>query len=101
VRVCAAAAAALFGSTIAGDAIEIVAGHAGPAYGVPHTDTIDAIKLMGRLEGLVLDPVYTAKGLAGLIAMIRAGRWRRDEHVVFVHTGGVPALFAYGDSLRI
>ena len=101
VRVCAASAAALFGATIGGDAIEIVAGHAGPAYGVPHRATIDAIKLMGQLEGLVLDPVYTGKGLAGLIAMIRAGRWRPDEHVIFVHTGGVPALFAYADSLGI
>ena len=101
VRICAAAGAALLGSTIAGDAIEVVAGHAGPAYGVPHAATIEAIKLAGALEGLVLDPVYTGKGFAGLIAMIKAGRWRKGAHVVFVHTGGEPALFAYQSQLTI
>ena len=48
-----------------------------------------------RLEALVLDPVYSGKGLAGLIALIRAGRWSADDDVVFLHTGGAPALFAY------
>jgi L-cysteate sulfo-lyase len=81
--------------------VEVVAGHAGPAYGIPHAATIEAIKLGGRLEGLVLDPVYSGKGLAGLIALIRAGRWSRDDHVVFVHTGGAPALFAYLDLLAL
>ena len=53
--------------------VEVVAGHAGPAYGMPHAATIEAIKLAGRLEGLVLDPVYSGKGLAGLIALDRPG----------------------------
>ena len=75
--------------------VEVVAGHAGPAYGVPHQATIEAIKLGAALEGLVLDPVYSGKGLAGLIALIRSGRWTRGENVVFIHTGGAPALFAY------
>jgi L-cysteate sulfo-lyase len=75
--------------------VEVVAGHAGPAYGVPHAATIEAIKLGAALEGLVLDPVYSAKGLAGLIALIRGGRWTRDQDIVFIHTGGAPALFAY------
>ncbi len=81
--------------------VEVVAGHAGPAYGVPHEATIEAIKLAGRLEALVLDPVYSGKGLAGLIALVRAGRWRRDDDVVFLHTGGSPALFAYQSALDI
>jgi L-cysteate sulfo-lyase len=75
--------------------IEVVAGHAGPAYGVPHAATVKAIKLGASLEGLVLDPVYSAKGLAGLIALVGAGRWSKDQDVVFVHTGGAPTLFAY------
>ena len=75
--------------------VEVVAGHAGPAYGVPHDATIDAIKQMGRLEALALDPVYSGKGLAGLISLIEAGRWGAEEDVVFIHTGGAPALFAY------
>src|SRR5262245_44356516 len=82
-------------------AVEVVAGHAGPAYGVPHEATIEAIRLGGQLEALALDPVYSGKGLAGLIALIRQGRWRKDEDVVFLHTGGEPALFAYQSALGI
>jgi L-cysteate sulfo-lyase len=82
-------------------AVEVVAGHAGPAYGVPHAATIEAIRLAGRFEALVLDPVYSGKGLAGLIALIRGGRWRRDEDIIFLHTGGAPALFAYQSALGI
>jgi 1-aminocyclopropane-1-carboxylate deaminase/D-cysteine desulfhydrase-like pyridoxal-dependent ACC family enzyme len=51
--------------------------------------------MAARLEALVLDPVYSAKGLAGLLAMVRAGRWGAGQDVVFVHTGGAPALFAH------
>jgi L-cysteate sulfo-lyase len=80
-------------------AVEVVAGSAGPAYGVPDAATIEAVKLAGRLEAMALDPVYSGKGLAGLIRLIRAGRWRREEHVVFVNTGGAPALFAYRQTL--
>ena len=81
--------------------VEVVAGHAGPAYGVPHAATIEAIRLAGQTEALVLDPVYSGKGLAGLIAMIGMGRWRNDEDVIFLHTGGAPALFAYQSALGI
>jgi L-cysteate sulfo-lyase len=80
--------------------VDVVAGHAGPAYGVPHAATIEAIRLAGRLEALPLDPVYSGKGLAGLIALVRDGRWQ-DEDVVFIHTGGTPALFAYEGALGI
>jgi L-cysteate sulfo-lyase len=79
--------------------VEVIAGHAGPAYGVPHDATLEAIKLAGALEGLVLDPVYSGKGLAGLIACVR--RWQPDDNVVFLHTGGAPALFAYRSALTI
>ena len=77
--------------------IDVVAGHASPAYGVPHQATLDAIKFMGQLEALALDPVYSGKDLAGLIALIEAGCWTPDDDIVFVHTGGAPALFAYPD----
>jgi L-cysteate sulfo-lyase len=83
------------------DRVEVIAGHAGPAYGVPHVATVDAIRLAGRLEALVLDPVYSAKGLAGLIALIRGGRWTSGDDVVFIHTGGAPALFAYEKALAL
>jgi L-cysteate sulfo-lyase len=93
------AAADLLGLKFEAARAEVVAGHAGPAYGVPHAATIDAIKLAGRLEGLVLDPVYSGKCLAGLIALIGEGRWSPEDNVVFIHTGGAPALFAYREDL--
>lgn len=94
-------AAELLGASFDESTVEVVAGHAGPAYGVPHEATIEAIRLAGQMEALVLDPVYSGKGLAGLIAMIRQGRWRNDEDVIFLHTGGAPALFAYESALGI
>ncbi len=91
----ARSAAALLGHAFDDANVEVVAGHAGPAYGVPHQATVEAIRLGAALEALVLDPVYSGKGLAGLIALIRNGRWTRDQDIVFIHTGGAPALFAY------
>ena len=89
------AAAKLLGQPFDAADVEVVAGHAGPAYGVAHEATVEAIKFGARLEGLVLDPVYSGKGLAGLIALIRNGRWTKDQDIVFIHTGGAPSLFAY------
>lgn len=96
-----AAAAEILGIPFVADRVEVVAGHAGPAYGVPHAATVEAMRLAGRLEALVLDPVYSAKGLAGLIALIREGRWTAGDDVVFIHTGGAPALFAYQKALGL
>ncbi len=92
---CAKAASDLLGQRFDERTVEVVAGHAGPAYGVAHQATVEAIELAARLEGLVLDPVYSGKALAGLIALVRSGRWTAGQHVVFIHTGGAPALFAY------
>ncbi len=71
----------------------------GPGYAVPTPECLDAIKLAARTEGLLLDPVYTGKTLAGLIDHIRTGRLGRDETVIFLHSGGVPALFAQAEEL--
>jgi L-cysteate sulfo-lyase len=71
----------------------------GPGYGQPTPQMVEAIRLVARTEGLLLDPVYSGKGMAGLIGLVRAGRFRADENVVFVHTGGATALFAYQDVL--
>ena len=89
-------AASLLGTRLKTGAVDVVAGHAGPAYGVAHPATLEAIALAGRLEALVLDPVYTGKAFAGMISMIQAGRWTRSQNVIFIHTGGTPAVFAYG-----
>ena len=66
----------------------------GAGYGALSESAVEAITLAARLEGLVLDPVYTGKAMAGLVAAVRDGRIARDDTVVFWHTGGAPALFA-------
>lgn len=66
-----------------------------PGYGHPNEEGMEAIKLLARLEGIFLDPVYTGKAMAGLIDGIAQNRFRRQGPLLFVHTGGAPALFAY------
>jgi D-cysteine desulfhydrase family pyridoxal phosphate-dependent enzyme len=71
----------------------------GEAYGIPTPEGLDALHLTARTEGILLDPVYTAKAMSGLIAAVQQGEVARDATVVFVHTGGAPALFAYQPDL--
>jgi 1-aminocyclopropane-1-carboxylate deaminase/D-cysteine desulfhydrase-like pyridoxal-dependent ACC family enzyme len=71
----------------------------GAAYGVPTDAGLAAIRLVARTEGIILEPTYTAKAMAGLVDHVRRGVIGRDETVVFVHTGGLPALFAYNAEL--
>jgi len=77
------------------DAVTIEAAYAGGAYGMPTPEMVAAVSLVARLEGIVLDPVYTGKAMAGLIDLVRQGRFAAADAVVFVHSGGMPALFAY------
>lgn len=77
------------------DRVEVAAGYSGPAYGVPDAGTLEAIRLAARLEALVLDPVYSGKGMAGLLGLIRSGRFSANDVVIWIHTGGAPGLFAY------
>ncbi|MEQ9463486.1 MAG: pyridoxal-phosphate dependent enzyme, partial [Haliea sp.] len=63
--------------------------------GLPTQGCIEAIHLMSRLEGILLDPVYSAKGMAGLIDLVHKGRFTRDQNIVFLHTGGAQALHGY------
>lgn len=71
----------------------------GDVYGTPSTGGLDALMLLAATEGILLDPVYSAKGFSGLLHDIRVGRVRPGESAVFLHTGGLPALFAYGDEI--
>lgn len=73
--------------------VTLVPGY-GPGYARPFAAAQTAVELAARSEGLLLDPVYSGKALAGLIDLIRAGRFSADQHVVFLHTGGWPSLFA-------
>ncbi len=71
----------------------------GPGYGIPTPECMNAMALLARTEGILLDPSYTGKALAGLIDHLRAGRYSSDQSIVFIHTGGTPALFAYRDEI--
>jgi D-cysteine desulfhydrase family pyridoxal phosphate-dependent enzyme len=68
-----------------------------PGYGIPNEAGREALDLCATLEGVLLDPVYTAKAMATLIGDIRAGKITREDKVLFIHTGGAPGLFAYWD----
>ena len=72
-------------------------GYVGEGYGLPTEGTIDAIKTLARTEGVLLDPIYSAKGMAGMIGLAKDGFFNDEEDVVFLHTGGAMALFAYGE----
>lgn len=71
----------------------------GPGYSLPTPQMVEAVQMLARLEGVLLDPVYTGKAMAGLIGLARRGELKAGERVLFVHTGGAPALFAYQDVL--
>ncbi|HXV01290.1 MAG TPA: D-cysteine desulfhydrase [Caulobacteraceae bacterium] len=72
----------------------------GPGYSLPTPEMVEAVRMLATLEGILLDPVYTGKAMAGLIALARQGRWKAGERVLFLHTGGSPALFAYQDAFK-
>ena len=69
--------------------------YVGDGYGKPTPGMIDAVSLLAKTEGLLLDPVYSGKGMAGLIDLVKQGRFKRGQNIVFVHTGGSAALFGY------
>ena len=77
------------------DEITVLEGWAGDLYGIPVQSTLDAIRLTGQLEGMIIDPVYEGKSMAGLIDLVRQGDIGPDSHVLYAHLGGQPALNAY------
>lgn len=70
-----------------------------PGYGIPSMASLEALRLAARTDALLLDPVYTSKAMAGLIKAVRSGELTRDDTVVFLHTGGLPAVFAWRDDI--
>ena len=74
-------------------------GYVGEGYGIPADSTLEAIRLTAQQEGILLDPVYSAKGMAGLIGLVRQGFFKPQDNVLFLHTGGSVALFAYQEQL--
>ncbi len=71
--------------------------YVGPGYSLPTPSMIEAVQMLARTEAILLDPVYTGKAMAGLIDLVRKGYFKKGEQVLFVHTGGSPALYAYED----
>lgn len=69
--------------------------YVGEGYGIPTKSGLEAIKMFAELEGILLDPVYSAKGAAGFIDLIRKGQFKKGQRIVFLHTGGSAALFGY------
>jgi len=81
------------------DAVVCVAGYWQPKYSLPNDRMVEAVQMLARTEGVLLDPVYTGKAMAGLMGLARQGRLRPGEQVLFLHTGGLPSLFAYQDTV--
>jgi L-cysteate sulfo-lyase len=75
--------------------------YVGQGYGIPTQGMVEAIQLVAQTEGLLLDPVYSGKGMAGLIDLVRKGHFRPDENIVFLHTGGAVGLFGYPDAFDL
>lgn len=80
--------------------ITVLEGWAGDAYGIPVESTLRAIRLTGKLEGVILDPVYEGKSMAGLIDLVSTGEIGPDSNVLYAHLGGQPALNAYSALFR-
>jgi L-cysteate sulfo-lyase len=87
-------------SAPADEATIIESGYAGQAYGIPTEGMVAAVERLAREEGILLDPVYTGKAMAGLIDMVEKGRFKKSDNIVFLHTGGSPGLFAYRDAFE-
>jgi 1-aminocyclopropane-1-carboxylate deaminase len=83
------------GRDLRADEITVLEGWAGDLYGIPVESTIEAIRLSGRLEGMIIDPVYEGKSMAGLVDLVQSGEIGKESTVLYAHLGGQPALNAY------
>ncbi len=86
-------------SDIPSEAVVVHDQYVGPGYAQGTPEMAEAVRMFAQLEGVLLDPVYTGKTAAGFIGTVRSGRWSKDDHVLFVHTGGSPALFEYSEQV--
>lgn len=84
--------------TVSPDEIYNTTAYVGEGYGIPTKASVDMVKLLARTEGIYLDPVYTSKAMAGIRDHIKNGQLKEEDIVIFLHTGGTPALFAYADA---
>jgi D-cysteine desulfhydrase len=89
------------GGKIPREAVLCFGDYVGAGYSLPTPGMIEAVKLLARTEAILLDPVYTGKTMAGMIDLVRKGYFKKDENILFVHTGGSPALYAYRETFLI
>lgn len=89
------------GEDIGPDKVAVSSDYVGEGYGKPTAGAIEAVRLLAQTEGILLDPVYTGKAMAGLIDRIRGGHYRSGQNIVFWHTGGGAGLFAYVDDFAV
>ncbi len=101
VRTIADRTLALLGSSerIGADEVEVLDGYVGAGYGHMGQEVAETLRLLASTEGVLLDPVYTGKAMTGLLDLVRRGEFARGSNVLFIHTGGTPALFPYREGL--
>ncbi len=88
-----------FSAEVPPEAVTCFGDYVGPGYALPTPGMAEAVRLLAGTEGILLDPVYTGKAMAGLIDLVRKGYFERDSNILFVHTGGSPALYVYEEYL--
>ncbi|NBI27908.1 D-cysteate sulfo-lyase [Chengkuizengella marina] len=81
------------------EAVHCLDDYIGPGYALPSEDTIAAIQLLAQKEGILLDPVYTGKVMAGLIGLVKEGYFSHDSNILFLHTGGTPAIYEFKSTI--
>ena len=89
------------GATISPKEIDVDQYHRGDGYGLPTNEMLEAVRLMARTEGLLLDPVYSGKAFAGLLSDVKNGFYHSGDNVLFIMTGGTPGLFAYREAFQM
>ena len=87
--------------TIPEEAVVNFDSYFGAGYSLPTDPMVETIKLLASSEGILLDPVYTGKAFAGMIDLIKQGKWQKGQKILFLHTGGSPALYAYADYFHL
>jgi D-cysteine desulfhydrase len=85
---------------VAPDDVLLNENYAGQEYEEPTPEALKAIKLVAETEGILLDPIYTGRAMAGLVDLMKKGHFKRDDNIIFIHTGGTPALFPYRNSFE-
>ena len=94
------AALAGVNQAIPASAVTCFGDYVGPGYSLPTDSMVEAVKLLARTEAILLDPVYSGKAMAGFIDQIRKGAFPADSNLLFLHTGGSPALYAYQETFK-